>query len=295
MENVNRAQDLIGNEIYDQDGQRIGRVGNVYVDDSTHQPEWVTVRTGVLGTRESFVPLQGASTEENRINVDVPREKVRQAPKIDVEQGHLSDTEGADLYTHYGLRRTGEQPTTDRQQEAGEQRETAGRGTTTPETPRTERTGTEQESSTTPKQATSGTTPDTASSLGPDSTGSMTRYEEHLRVGSEPVERGRVRLRKYVVTERESTTVPLSYEEAHIEREEIPESERRSMGSGAQLGETEQEFILHAEQPVVSAEPVAVERIRINTEKVTEERTIEGDVRRERFDVEDNSPRDTER
>ncbi|MGP4021070.1 PRC-barrel domain-containing protein [Saccharopolyspora sp. 5N708] len=98
---VERAQDLIGTPVFDRDGNRIGRVGNVYVDDATHQPEWVTVRIGMFGVRETFVPLTGASTEENRLDLDVSKERVKNAPRVEAEHGHLSDQEGRELYQHY--------------------------------------------------------------------------------------------------------------------------------------------------------------------------------------------------
>ncbi|MCI2423145.1 PRC-barrel domain-containing protein [Saccharopolyspora sp. K220] len=100
---VERAQDLIGTPVFDRNGNRIGRVGNVYVDDTTHQPEWVTVRIGVLGVRETFVPLTGAATAENRLDLDVSKDRVKNAPRIEAEHGHLSDEEGRDLYHYYGL------------------------------------------------------------------------------------------------------------------------------------------------------------------------------------------------
>ncbi|QUH00013.1 PRC-barrel domain-containing protein [Saccharopolyspora erythraea] len=100
---VERAQDLIGTAVYDRSGVKIGRVGNVYVHDSTHQPEWVTVRCGFLGSRETFVPLNGASTEEDRIDVSVSKDMVKFAPRVAAEHGHLSDEEGRDLYSHYGI------------------------------------------------------------------------------------------------------------------------------------------------------------------------------------------------
>ncbi|WP_198319423.1 PRC-barrel domain-containing protein [Actinopolyspora erythraea] len=103
MDNVPHAQDLIGNEVYDRDGSRIGRVGNIYVDDTTHRPEWVTVRSGPLGVRESFVPLGDASAERGTLNVGVSREQVRTAPRVDAEHGHLSDEDGERLREHYQL------------------------------------------------------------------------------------------------------------------------------------------------------------------------------------------------
>lgn len=104
MDEVSRAQDLIGSNVYDEVGSRIGRVDNVFVDDATHQPEWVTVRTGFFGTRESFVPLAGASTRPDGLTVTVSKDKVKTAPRIEIEDGHLSTGNGHDLYSHYGLR-----------------------------------------------------------------------------------------------------------------------------------------------------------------------------------------------
>ncbi|MFC7341298.1 PRC-barrel domain-containing protein [Saccharopolyspora griseoalba] len=101
--NVERAQDLIGTPVFDKDGNRVGRVGNVYVDDDTNQPEWVTVRVGLLGMKETFVPLDGARTEENRLELGVDAERVRNAPAVEAENGRLSDSEGRDLYRYYGL------------------------------------------------------------------------------------------------------------------------------------------------------------------------------------------------
>ena len=109
---VERAQDLIGNAVYDSGGAKIGRVGNVYVHDTTHQPEWVTVRSGFLGMRETFVPLAGASSRDDGINVEVTKDLVRGAPRVEAEHGHLSDEEGRDLLDHYGLGAVdGETPT----------------------------------------------------------------------------------------------------------------------------------------------------------------------------------------
>jgi uncharacterized protein (TIGR02271 family) len=118
----------------------------------------------------------------------------------------------------------------------------------------------------------------------------MLRSEERLRVTTENVESGRVRMRKYVTTEQESVTVPITREEVRIEREQIPEDQQRRMSSSeTSIGESEQEVILHEERPIVNKEAVPVERIKLNTEKVTEEQTIQGEVRREQFDVDDQS------
>lgn len=110
MKDVQRAQDLIGTPVFDRDGDRIGTVGNVYVDDATEQPEWITVRMGLLGTKETFVPLDGASADRERLDVGVSRSSVRGAPRIAAERGHLSEQEGHDLYQHYGVQADQREP-----------------------------------------------------------------------------------------------------------------------------------------------------------------------------------------
>jgi hypothetical protein len=62
----------------------------------------VTVRTGLFGTRESFVPLAAARVEGDELVVDVPKDQVTDAPKID-EDGHLSEQQEAELYSYYGV------------------------------------------------------------------------------------------------------------------------------------------------------------------------------------------------
>lgn len=105
MQDIRRAQDLIGHQVYDRHGDRIGRVDNVYLDDATDQPEWVTVRSGLFFPRESFVPLAGASHGDGGISVCVSKRKVTNSPEVTAPDGHLSNNDGHCLYRHYGIQR----------------------------------------------------------------------------------------------------------------------------------------------------------------------------------------------
>ena len=58
MINENQIQSVMGSDVHGSDGEKIGRAGQVYLDDQTGRPEWVTVNTGLFGTNESFVPLE---------------------------------------------------------------------------------------------------------------------------------------------------------------------------------------------------------------------------------------------
>jgi uncharacterized protein (TIGR02271 family) len=125
----------------------------------------------------------------------------------------------------------------------------------------------------------------------------MTRSEEQLRVGTETVEGGRARLRKYVVTENVSTTVPVSHEEVRVEREPITDANRDAAPSGEPISEEEHEVTLRAERPVVAKEAVPVERVRLATETVTEDAAVSETVRKEQIEEPevDANPRDAGR
>jgi uncharacterized protein (TIGR02271 family) len=119
-----------------------------------------------------------------------------------------------------------------------------------------------------------GTTTDTA----------MTRSEERLKVGTRSVERGRVRLRKYVVTEQQTVTVPVRHEEATLVREPVTEADLAAAPSGRELAEEEHEIVLHGEVVTVAKDVVPVERVRLGTREVTEQQQITDDVRVERIE-----------
>ena len=248
MINTDQLQGLLGRggNVVGPDGTKIGGIGQVYLDDQTGSPEWVTVKTGLFGTSESFVPLQGASASGDDISVEFDKAKVKDAPRVATD-GHLSPQEEDQLYTYYGR--------TDGYATTGDGVEVTGTGTTGHDT--------------------SGPTTDTA----------MTRSEEQVRVGVQAREAGRARLRKFVVSENVTETVPVRREEARITREPITEANYAKATDGPEITEAVHEVTLHEERPVVQKETVPVERVRLDTEKVTEQVTVNETVRKEQFDL----------
>lgn len=107
-----------------------------------------------------------------------------------------------------------------------------------------------------------------------------------MRVGTEQVETGRVRLREYVVTEDVQQTVPVRREGVRVGREPIIGANRGRALSGPEISEVEREVTLHEERPVVETGAVPVERVSLRTDEVAEEETVAGRVREERVDVE---------
>ena len=220
------------------DGDKIGTVGQVYVDPDTGRPKWVTVRTGLFGMRESFVPLDAAEQTGDDIRVPYSKDFVKDAPNIDHEGALEEDEERRPLLL---LRRR------------------LGRLRTAP-------TGYDRGVDT---DATVGH--DTS---GPNTDDAMTRSEERLHVGTEKVQTGRARLRKYVVTENQTVTVPVTREEVRIEREPITDANVGDALGGPDISEEEHEVVLTEERPVVAKETVPVERVRLDKETVTENETV---------------------
>ena len=91
-----------GATAYDNSGEKIGKVGQLYIDDETGEASWVTVSTGLFGLSESFAPLQGAQFDGKDIRLKYDKETVKDAPRIDKDQ-HLDPDEQRDLYRHYGF------------------------------------------------------------------------------------------------------------------------------------------------------------------------------------------------
>jgi len=113
----------------------------------------------------------------------------------------------------------------------------------------------------------------------------MTRSEEELRVGTETRERGPAQLRKYVTTEQQTVTVPVQREEVRVEHEPITDANLDAATSGPAISEEEHEVTLHEETPVAEKRAVPRERVRMDTEAVTDERQVSEEVRKEQIEV----------
>jgi PRC-barrel domain len=80
--------------------KKVGGIGQIYLDDETSEPTWVTVKTGLFGTSESFVPLNQARLEGNDIVVDYDEDTIKNAPRIDAD-GDLTPREELALFRYY--------------------------------------------------------------------------------------------------------------------------------------------------------------------------------------------------
>ena len=237
----------IGQDLVDQMGAKIGRIGQIYFDERTGQPTWATVRTGLFGTANSFVPLSGVQYQAGDLVSSWAKATVKDGPHVEDDgDGYITYEDEGTLYRYYGM---------------------DDQGLASP-------TGTRPED--VPGRDISGPTTDSA----------VTRSEEQVTVGTTRQETGRVRLRKYVVTEQVQTTVPVSHEEVRIEREPITAANIDAPLAGAEISEEEHEVVLSEERPVVQKEVVPVERVRLTKDTVTEEAAVNETVRKERIEVE---------
>jgi uncharacterized protein (TIGR02271 family) len=243
-----RGQDLI-----DADGDKIGKVEEIYLDAETNEPEWALVNTGLFGTKSTFVPLRDATEVDGELRVRFDKATVKDAPRIDTD-GQLSQREEGELYRHYGIEYS---------ESRSDTRFSGGRAPAG----RTGRGGVGDDVS------------------GRETDDAMTRSEEELRVGKAERETGRARLRKYVVTDEVEETVPVRREQVRVEREPITDANAGDAMDGPAISEEEHEVVLHEEEVVVDKRAVPKERVRMDKDTVTEERQVSEQVRKEQIDM----------
>ncbi|MFB6392395.1 PRC and DUF2382 domain-containing protein [Polymorphospora lycopeni] len=232
----NQLSMLQGRPVEDGSGKKIGTVGQIWMD-RTGEPNWVSVKTGLFGKRESMVPLEPARMQQDHLVVPYDKDMIKNAPHVEAGANEpLSDPEIDDLYTYYNLEQT-----------------PPAKGASAPARHAQGR----QEQ--------------------------LTRSEERLHVGKSREPAGAARLRKYVVTENVHTTVPVTHDEVRLDHESITAD---NVGNERpDIGDATREIDLYAEQPVVGKERVPVERVRMTEDDVTEDRSIDEPVRREKIEA----------
>jgi len=270
-----QAQQLVGRQLRTRDGDKVGTIGQIYVDDYHGQPEWVTVNTGLFGTNESFVPLAEATVSGNDLVVPYTKTQIKDAPNIS-DSGHLSEAEEQDLYEHYNIGYTTEGSTFADTSGTPDTSDPVGTSDTARTTGYADTEATSERDTT--GYDTSGSNPDSA----------MTRSEEKLNVGTERVQAGKARLRKWVETENVQVDVPIRTEKAVLVTEPITDANRGDALDGPDISEQEHEVVLNTERPVVSKETVAKERVRLDTEVEESTETVSDEVRKERIDLDGN-------
>ena len=205
-----------------RDGKKAGTISGLLYDSTGREPRWAVVQSGLLGSRETLVPLQDARVAGRELRVRYRKARLDTAPWEPAPE--LAPEAELALCRHYGVPYTG------------------------PEL--------RQETAAAPVE------PEAAGPL------EVTRSEERMRVHIERTSK-RMQVRRRIVTEMRTITVPVRREELEF----VPVSEDEVVRGGGRLtdvqGEQEIEFVLHEERPVVTVQTVAVERVRVTKRLVT--------------------------
>lgn len=170
-----------GKPVYSSDGEKIGKVEELFVDDYSGGPAWLGLGTGFFGMKRVLVPAERVEVGADGVVVPYTKEHVKHAP--DMDAGEIDGGTEEALYAHYGLGPTPEQPLDSGLAASSRPADTAG----------------DRESG------------DAA----------VTRSEEELRVGKREVESGRLRLHKWVETEQVEVPVEVRREKARVTREAV--------------------------------------------------------------------------
>jgi hypothetical protein len=190
-----------GRTVVDRDGEKLGKLGDLYLDEATDRPAWAGVRTGLFGRHESILPLDGLIERDDELVAPYPAQLVRDAPSIDPDTA-LDPADEERLATHYGAA-SDAPPPTEGAVAAGEAADAGGDGGADLSTDDARRR-------------------DDAGSVG-DGAPEVIRSEEEVDVsttGMRPTER--VRLRKVLVTDHVTKTVPVRREEVRLETDPPP-------------------------------------------------------------------------
>ncbi len=274
MENIDIDQ-LRGSDLYDQTGSKIGSIGEVYLDDQTNEPAFLTVNTGLFGMNETFVPYQSVSRDGDNLVAPFEKSFVKDAPNIAAD-GSLTPEEEEEIFRYYSL-----DSGTGRDRDRDGVRDHDRHGTHD-----RDRDGLRDRDR-------DGVRDHDRAAAGDQQ--QVVAHEERLNVGKEQVETGRARLRKHVVTEKQQVEVPVQREELVVERESIdpnsPEA-RRGGGIDADRGDVEETVTLREERPVVDKETVATEKVNVGKRVVEDKETVGGEVRKEQIDIDGAEGRD---
>ena len=271
MTDSNRIEDLANATAYDVDGDKIGGVQDVYINDTTGQPDFVSVSHGLFGTGDSIVPLRGHSLKDGELHLAFSKDRIKDAPDLD-ENGHLTNADQEAFYRHYGLESV-EERTTYETGAAGAGVGAAGAGAAGAAATDADATG--------KHHADAAANTDAAPAAAAD--GEMIRSEEQLNVDKQRVESGQVRLRKYVVHDTETVEVPVEREEVRVSREPITEADRANFTGD--IGEQEASVTLHEERVNVSKESVPVEKVSLDKDVVRDTEQVTEDVAKERIET----------
>lgn len=296
-------KDLFNATAYDKNGEKLGDVNEVFVDDQSGQPTFVEVNHGLFGMNSSLVPLRGHDFSGDDLKLGFSKDRIKDAPDFDSDKP-LTPEAQSDIFKHYGLDNAHD--VTDykdsnldskRDAQAGADKDhnlTAGAGVAgagagvagagaagahadekKAATHTTDAAATERKAG----------VADDAAAARTNNDGELIRSEEQLNVNKERVATGEARLRKYVVTDTETVEVPVEREEVSVERTPISAEDAKNY-NGTISGDSEEASVtLHEERVNVNKETVPVEKINLKKDTVRDTETHTEELRKEQIDT----------
>ena len=102
MPDVDTVRSWQGATMVDRDGDKVGTIESIYVDDQSGDPGWALVNTGLFGTKSTFVPLAQANPAGEDVQVAYEKQLIKDAPRM-APDGHLSEAEEQQPWRHDGL------------------------------------------------------------------------------------------------------------------------------------------------------------------------------------------------
>ena len=296
-------KDLFNATAYDKNGEKLGDVNEVFVDDQSGQPTFVEVNHGLFGMNSSLVPLRGHDFSGDDLKLGFSKDRIKDAPDFDSDKP-LTPEAQSDIFKHYGLENAHD--VTDykdsnldskRDAQAGADKDhnlTAGAGAAgagagvagagaagAHADEKKAATHTTDDAATERKAGVA----DDAAAARTNNDGELIRSEEQLNVNKERVATGEARLRKYVVTDTETVEVPVEREEVSVERTPISAEDAKNY-NGTISGDSEEASVtLHEERVNVNKETVPVEKINLKKDTVRDTETHTEELRKEQIDT----------
>ena len=291
-------KDLFNATAYDKNGEKLGDVNEVFVDDQSGQPTFVEVNHGLFGMNSSLVPLRGHDFSGDDLKLGFSKDRIKDAPDFDSDKP-LTPEAQSDIFKHYGLDNAHD--VTDykdsnldskRDAQAGADKDhnltagagAAGAGAGVAGTHADEKKADTHTTDAAATERKAGVADDAAAAR-TNNDGELIRSEEQLNVNKERVATGEARLRKYVVTDTESVEVPVEREEVRVERTPINADDAKNY-NGAISGDSEEASVtLHEERVNVNKETVPVEKINLKKDTVRDTETHTEELRKEQIDT----------
>ena len=294
-------KDLFNATAYDKNGEKLGDVNEVFVDDQSGQPTFVEVNHGLFGMNSSLVPLRGHDFSGDDLKLGFSKDRIKDAPDFDSDKP-LTPEAQSDIFKHYGLDNA--RDVTDykdsnldskRDVQAGADKDhnlTAGAGAAGAGAAGAGVAGAHADEKKADTQTTDAAATERKAGVADDAAaartnndGELIRSEEQLNVNKERVASGEARLRKYVVTDTESVEVPVEREEVRVERTPINAEDAKNY-NGAISGDSEEASVtLHEERVNVNKETVPVEKINLKKDTVRDTETHTEELRKEQIDT----------